>query len=107
MGEEEGGDIHSLRFRLLEFSVAVARNCGGKISSSRSLAPVAAAYFSDDILIKLNAVELFVELGSSEIGRNFLSEQHMIEKIAEELKDENFSSIDSRVTPTCALFLSY
>jgi len=105
--EEEGGDIHSLRFRLLEFSVAVARNCGGKISSSRSLAPVAAAYFSDDILIKLNAVELFVELGSSEIGRNFLSEQHMIEKIAEELKDENFSSIDSRVTPTCALFLSY
>ena len=61
---------------------------------------------TDDLLLKLNAIELFQQLGQSEQGRRFLSSNEVVEKIGEQLTSE-VAMMDDRVVPTCVLFLAY
>eukprot|EP00392_Amoebophrya_sp_AT5.2_P011643 g11722.t1 len=102
----EGSD--EVKFRFLQLIADLIR--ANATVPENALVLLRDSYFTDDILLKLNAIELFQHLGASDQGRSFLLKGGLPEKIAQELNGEDASNavtLDERVAPTCVLFLGY
>ncbi|CAD7960960.1 unnamed protein product [Amoebophrya sp. A120] len=67
------------------------------------------AYFTEDILLKLNAVQLFEQLGTSRYGRKLLLTENLPNLIKQELTEgDNMQlSLDPKIAPMCVLFCCF
>ncbi|CAD7942143.1 unnamed protein product [Amoebophrya sp. A25] len=101
--DKENEDVIWFRFLQLAADLARTRN----VAIPGGLEAVAAAYFTEDILLKLNAVEFWNQLGESAVGRAFLLTNGLPDRIAAELADDATLSLDDRVAPTCVLYLAF
>ena len=113
VGEKCGGgattagaydDIVRFRFLHLVSELAARHEC----VVPNGFAKIAESFFTEDILVKLNAIEVFQTLNRSTAGQRFLFEEAGLpERIANELADPMSSSLDPRIAPICVLFLSH
>mmetsp|Transcript_90557 Transcript_90557/g.255654 ORF Transcript_90557/g.255654 Transcript_90557/m.255654 type:complete len:498 (+) Transcript_90557:93-1586(+) len=78
------------RIRVLHLFVDLGRtaeDCFSRLEERGAFQQVIGAFLTEDILLKLNAVELMDALGSFQAGQEFLTRQGVPERLARELMD--------------------